>query len=144
MNFKYLAICLLLVLSIILNGCYGIKTISHTDKSVSKKKLILVHQEDNLFEMSNFIFNENGLEGEYYRPVTSPVPRLMKTKMLDVYLKTDNNIEFGEPGAGPINIPYSSIIKIEKTRLRLEYLLVIPLFRLALIVVNPNVAGSSF
>jgi len=141
MNFKLVPI-LFLLLPFFLYGCYATKKISPSDKAINKKKIALVYKDQNIYEISDLIFNNNELQGKFNRLIIPPIPKLMKIKMLDVYLKPDNIIQIDTTQTGPVNIPYESILKIEKTRIRVEYFLIVPV--LIPIIMNLNVTGSSF
>jgi hypothetical protein len=66
----------------------------------------------------------------------------MKLSMLDVYLEPGLTVEIDTSHSDLVTVPYSSIREIEKTRLRVEYLIVVPVLY-GLFVANFTV-GSSF
>ena len=141
MNLKQFPILFLLP-GILFSGCYATKPVQTSSPVVARKKIALVHQEQKIYEVSDISFKENDLEGIYKELIASPPPKIRKTSMLDVYVDPEYKIEIDTSQAGPLSIPYQSIEKIEKTRFRFEYLLVVPVF--IVVMTNLNLTGSSF
>lgn len=129
MKSKTFSIILLVLTSTILTGCFATKTILLDDKAISKKKLILLHQNENVFELRNFNFDANNLTGTLFKSFNSDLPKSKKVKWLEVYLDPAFNIDQEVDSNSFVKIPLSSITKIDKTRFRAEYgLLAIPIW----------------
>lgn len=128
---------ILLVLSIsVLSGCFATKTITLNDNAVSKKKLILLHQNKNLFELRNFNFDTNNLTGTLFKSAYNDLPKSKKVKWLEVYLDPGFNLDLEVDENSFVKIPLASITKIDKTRFRAEYgLLAIPIWLIGGIII---------
>jgi hypothetical protein len=109
-----------------LSGCYGKRIISLDDSAISKKEKVMIHQNENYFHLSNFVFRENYLTGDLMK---THLPKLKKLKWLDVYVEPGFQLLDENETSRFVEIPNSAIAKIEKTRFRAEYgLLIIPIF----------------
>jgi hypothetical protein len=133
---------LFLLHAILLTGCYATKPVKSADPVMTRKKIALVYQDQEIFEVTDISFNGNALRGRYMQVMEAPLSKFRKTSMLEVYLHPDYNMEIDTSQTMPLSIPYASIERIEKTRFRFEYLLILPVF--IVLVTTLNVTGSSF
>ena len=114
--------------SIIITGCFGTRQISLDDKAIKRKKEIIMHQSDLAYKLTNFSFNDNDLSGDIWKTKLN-LPKSQKVKLLEIYVASGFDLFTSEETGSYIKIPYTSIQKIEKTRFRAEYgLLIIPVW----------------
>ena len=112
-----------------LNGCYGKRVISLDDSAISKKEKVMIHQNEKYFYLSNFVFRENYLSGDLMKSNLTDLPKWKKMKWLDVHVEPGFQLFDENETSRFVEIPNSAITKIEKTRFRAEYgLLIIPTF----------------
>jgi hypothetical protein len=117
---------LFLLICIFSPGCFGTKTITVNDKTVAKKENILLYQNDNVYEVFKFNFNDKYLTGELWSTTLPNLPKSKKMKYLEIYIEPGYRLEF-EDDNHVVSIPYSAFDKMTKTRFRAEYgLLIIP------------------
>ena len=117
---------LFILISLPFAGCFGTKTITMADKSVAKKENILLYQNDNVYDVINFKFNDNGLTGGLWSTTSPDLPKSKKMKFLEIYIGPGYILE-PEGDNRVVNIPYSAFDKMTKTRFRAEYgLLILP------------------
>lgn len=126
MKRKYISTLSLIIIATILTGCFGTRSITLDDKAISKKENIIVYQSGLTFELRNSNFNENDLSGDLWKSNIN-LPKSKKVKWLEIYVDPDFNLLAPGETSSHVKIPYASIQKIEKTRFRGEYgLLIIP------------------
>jgi len=132
------------LISILFSGCFGTKTIAIDHRVIQKKEKVLLYQSEKVYAMINFSFNSTELTGELWKSTFPDLPKSKKVKYLEVYLNPgftlplidDNNNYF-------VEIPYDSISKVERTRFRIEYgLLIIPIYVVG--AITAFAIGSSF
>ncbi|MEN8116104.1 MAG: hypothetical protein ABFS16_03955 [Bacteroidota bacterium] len=126
MKRKYISPLILIIITIVLTGCFGTRSITLDDKAISKKENVIVYQSGLSYELRNFSFNENDLSGDLWKS-SLYLPKSKKLKWLEIYVESGFNLLAPGATSNYIKIPYASIQKIEKTRFRGEYgLLIIP------------------
>ncbi|WP_372950816.1 hypothetical protein [Mariniphaga sp.] len=112
---------------IALSGCFGTRVISLDDSAISKKEQVLIHQNGKNYQLSNFVFRENDLTGDLMKSYLTDLPKSKKKKWLDVYVEPGFQLLDENESSRFVEIPNSAITKIEKTRFRAEYgLLIVP------------------
>ncbi|MCA1759247.1 MAG: hypothetical protein LC658_05720, partial [Bacteroidales bacterium] len=88
---------------------------------------VLIHQNGKNYQLSNFVFRENDLTGDLMKSYLTDLPKSKKMKWLDVYVEPGFQLIDENESSRFVEIPNSAITKIEKTRFRAEYgLLIIP------------------
>ena len=128
MKRKYISILSLIIIATILTGCFGTRSITLDDKAISKKEKVLVYQSGITYELLNFSFNKNDLSGDLWNS-SFDLPKSKKVKWLEIYVEPGFNLLAPDAISNFAKIPYASIQKIEKTRFRGEYgLLIIPVW----------------
>jgi len=77
----------------------------------------------------NFKFDGNVLSGTLFNSSFPDFPKSRKVKWLEVYIEPDFYLPIKDDTNNLVRIPYASIYKIDKTRFRAEYgLLIIPIW----------------
>jgi hypothetical protein len=126
-KFTLIFFCFLILVGF--NGCYGTRVLSLDDPAISKKENVMIHQNKKHFYLSNFVFRENSLSGDLMNSYMTDLPKWKKMKWLDVYVEPGFQLFDENEASHFVEIPNSSITKIEKTRFRPEYgLLIVPIF----------------
>lgn len=129
MKNKLVFVCRSIFVLVGLTGCFGTKLISLDDSAITKKEQVLVHQDGGVYQLNNFEFRENHLTGNLMRSYLADLPKSKKMKYLDVYVEPGIQLLKENETSSYVEIPNSSILKIEKTRFRAEYVIfVIPIW----------------
>lgn len=146
MKKKFASICFCFLISFGLSGCFGTRVISLDDPAIAKKEQVVVHYNGQHFQLSNFVFRENHLTGDLLKSYLTDLPKSKKVKWLEVYVEPAFPLIDENESGGFVEIPNSAITKIEKTRFRAEYgLLIIPVWLVggvAIMVIGHTVGGG--
>jgi len=123
MNNKTTNHFIILLIFILLNGCYTTKTISYNDSSLIRKDSLLIHQNGYLYELRNFKFTGEVLLGNLYDFDRPYLDKRDTPFWIQIYVDPNFVLKTDIDPSNSVKIPYNAINKIEKTRVRVEYAL---------------------